>query len=155
MGIMLRWKNNYMHETDILRNDWEIFECDLRGVFWVFGYPKDTQTTCWLILWGRHSIIHYQCHLWYPSKPCHVGILWNEYSQMSTMCKGFSHFSVVVFLHHFVLNFFQKWYFFSHLIAIFGIVSSTRTHPYEWLIINATPVSKTTHGLNSLMSWER
>ena len=38
------------------------------------------------------------------SKPCHVGIHWlacAEYSQMSTMCQGFSHFKV--FLHHFVL----------------------------------------------------
>ena len=38
------------------------------------------------------------------SKPCHVGIHWKalaEYSQMSTMCQGFSSFSG--FFNHFVL----------------------------------------------------
>ena len=37
------------------------------------------------------------------SKPCHDGILWialAEFSQMSTMCQGFSHY--LGFLHHFV-----------------------------------------------------
>ena len=44
-------------------------------------------------------------HFWKPSKPCHVGIHWiafTEYSQMSTMYQGFSHF-LKGFLHHFVL----------------------------------------------------
>ena len=39
-----------MLEIDILRNDSQKYFAVLRGVFGVFGCPKDTQTPCWLRL---------------------------------------------------------------------------------------------------------
>ena len=38
-------------EFDIWKKSWKIILGVLKGDFWGFGFPDDTQTPCWLRLW--------------------------------------------------------------------------------------------------------